>query len=225
LEGTSNKLGTLNKEMSTASVIQSHAGHLNFYTTLLKQDGIAKSQKSFGPKLLSEGITINPFTNICDIRFIITSELDRDGNNILKGHGVHKELFSERLFGHNGLPSIKHLSQHLIKRWGSNVSTWNKLTAANTFFEFSIVRAASYQGSDDSGVGKGVNYATSNNSGKSKRYDYVNVKVIVGKNGEDVEDYVVAQVLLILQLHAYEKKENKRVLKQSRWFLSYNIWK
>jgi len=44
--GTSIKLGTLNKEMSTASVIQSHAGHLTFYTTLLIQDGIAKSEKA-----------------------------------------------------------------------------------------------------------------------------------------------------------------------------------
>jgi len=77
--GTSKKLGTLNNEMSTASVIQSHAGHLNFYTTLLKQDGIAKSQKSFGPKLVSVGITMNPFTNICNIGSIIISELVREG--------------------------------------------------------------------------------------------------------------------------------------------------
>jgi len=31
--GTSKRLGTLVKEMTTASVIQSHSGHLNFYTT------------------------------------------------------------------------------------------------------------------------------------------------------------------------------------------------
>jgi len=77
----------------------------------------------FGPKSFSEGITINPFTNICEILFVITSELDREGSNFLKGHEVQKEFFSEILFGHNGLPSIKYLSQYLIKKWGSNVST------------------------------------------------------------------------------------------------------
>ena len=216
--GTSKRLGTLNKEMSTASVIQSHAGHLNFYTTLLKDDGVAKCQKSFGPKLVSEDLVINPFTNICDIRFTITSELDRDGNNILKGCGVHRELFNDKLFGHSSLPSTKHLSQYLKRRWGNKVPTWNKLTKENTLCEFSIIRAASYQGSQDSGVGKGVIYATTNNSGKGKRYDYVNVKVVQEENGEEVEGYAVAQVLLILQGHSYEMKENKRVLKSSQWF-------
>jgi len=44
----------------------------------------------------------------------------------------------------------------------------------------------------------------SNNLGKGKRYAYVIVKLIVDENGEDVEDYVVAQTLFILQLHVYE---------------------
>ena len=217
--GTSKRLGTLNKEMSTASVIQSHAMHLNFYTKLLKDDGISQCQKAFGPKVTNDSLTINPFTNVCDIRFVITSDLDRDGNNILRGHGIHRDLFKDSLFGHSGLPSIKHLSQHLKRRWGNNVSTWTKLTKANSLGEFSIVRAASYQGSKDSAVGKGVIYATSNYRGEGKRYDYVKVKVVVeDQHGEEVEDYAVAQVLLILQAHAYEMKENKRVLKHSQWF-------
>ena len=102
--------------MSTASVIQSHAGHLNFYTTLLKVDGIARCQKAFGPKVINEGLTINPFTNICDIRFVITSDLDRNGNNILKGHGVHRDLYEDILFGYCDLSSSKHSSQHLKRR-------------------------------------------------------------------------------------------------------------
>jgi len=40
--GTSKRLGRLVKEMTTASVIQSHSGHLNFYTTLNQDDGISK---------------------------------------------------------------------------------------------------------------------------------------------------------------------------------------
>ena len=160
---------------------------------------VAKCQKSFGPKLVSEDLVINPFTNICDIRFTITSELDRDGTNILKGCGVHRELFNDRLFGHSSLPSTKHLSQYLKRRWGNKVPTWNKLTKENTLCEFSIIRAASYQGSQDSGVGKGVIYATTNNSGKGKRYDYINVKVVQEENGEEVEGYAVAQVLFPLR--------------------------
>ena len=40
--GTSKRLGTLVKEMTTASVIQSCAGHLKFYTTLQEDNGITK---------------------------------------------------------------------------------------------------------------------------------------------------------------------------------------
>jgi len=54
-------------------------------------------------------------------------------------------------------------------------------------------------------LGKESAMLRQNNSGKGKRYDYVNVKVIVDENGEDVEDYIVAQILLILHLHAFEK--------------------
>jgi len=46
----------------------------------------------------------------------------------------------------------------------------------DTIFEFIIVRAVSYEGSKDSGVGKGIIYAMSKHSGRFKRYDYVTVK-------------------------------------------------
>jgi len=45
----------------------------------------------------------------------------------------------------------------------------------NTNIEFSIVRCITYEGSKDSGVGKGVIYATANNVGKGQRYDYFTV--------------------------------------------------
>lgn len=48
--GTSKRHETLVKEMTTASVIQSHAGHLNFYTTLKLTNGINKCEEKLGPK-------------------------------------------------------------------------------------------------------------------------------------------------------------------------------
>ena len=39
--GTSKRLGTLVKEMTTATIIQSHAGHLRFYTTLLQKEEVS----------------------------------------------------------------------------------------------------------------------------------------------------------------------------------------
>jgi len=46
--GTSKKLGKLVKEMTTASVIQSCAGQLKFYTTLQEDKGITKCFKMLG---------------------------------------------------------------------------------------------------------------------------------------------------------------------------------
>jgi len=71
----------------------------------------------------------------------------------------------------------------------------------------------SYEGSKDGGVGKGVIYAMSKNSGRFKRYDYVTVKV----NIDDILVDQVAQVLMILQVFKYGMKENKRVLNKSVW--------
>jgi hypothetical protein len=213
--GTSKRHGTLVKEMTTASVIQSCAGHLNFYTTLKQMDGVSNCQQKFGPKPGSDDFTINPFTNVCDIRFIITSDKDSKGNNILVGCGPNDYLFNEgKFFGHSSLPNQTHISQYLRKRY--NNKTWNAMTKQDTMYEFSIVRAASYEGSKDSGVGKGVLYAMSKNSGTFKRYDYVTVKVDI----DDVWVDQVAQVLMILQAHKYEiNDKNNRVLKTSVWYL------
>jgi len=70
------------KEITTASVIQSCGGHLKFYITLQREDGITKCIKVFGPKTIGDGLVINAFGNISDIRFIATSQLDTDGFNI-----------------------------------------------------------------------------------------------------------------------------------------------
>jgi len=78
--GISKRLGTLVKEMTKATVIQSHFGHLNIYTTLKQNDGISKYEVKFVPNKESDGITINALTNICDIRFVITSENMRGGD-------------------------------------------------------------------------------------------------------------------------------------------------
>jgi len=59
--------------MTTASVIQSCAGHLKFYTTLQREDGITKCSKDFGPKSIGDGLTINAFYQLSDIRLIATS--------------------------------------------------------------------------------------------------------------------------------------------------------
>jgi len=222
--GTSKRLGTLVKEMTTASVVQSHSGHLDFYSTLKQMDGISKCQEKFGPPP-SKDFTINAFENICDVRFIITSEKDREGFNILKGCGLNKHIFDDdvkySLFGHSSLPSKKHLTQHLRKRYFNQENqVWNQMISANTMFEFSIVRAATTEGSKESGVGKGVIYAMSKNAGRNKRYDYVTVKVIEEIDGEEVEVDQVAQVLMMLQVHKFKmNNENKRVLKQSVWLL------
>ena len=90
----------------------------------------------------------------------------------------------------------------------------------NTMFEFSIVRAASYEGSEESGVGKGVLYAMSKNNGKFKWYDFVTVKVLYEEDGVEKEVDQVAQILSIIQLHLYElNNKNERVEKRCVWYL------
>jgi len=42
--GTSKRYGTLTKEMTTVSDIQSCAGHFNYYTTLKQIDGVSNCQ-------------------------------------------------------------------------------------------------------------------------------------------------------------------------------------
>jgi len=81
----------------------------------------------------------------------------------------------------------------------------------DTNVEFSIVRCIAYEGSKDSGVGNGVIYATANNAGKGPRYDYVTVNTTYTdeKTDNDVVSTVVAQVIIILQVHAYEDIRNK----------------
>ena len=208
--GTSKRKNTIDKEMLNATIAQSHAGHFDFSITLLEEDGVAQCQKSFGPKESSEGLTINPFTNVSDIRFVVTSEQDSEGNNILKGVGRNKHLFKESLFVHSSLSSSKFISQQLSKI--SSHEMWDKITEENTMYEFSIVRCASYEGSKDSDVGKGVIYA------RGKRYDYVNVKVEQEENGEFTEGYQVAQVLLMLQCHKHKNIGGKRVHQSTKWF-------
>lgn len=218
--GTSKKLGTLTKEMFTASMIQTMAGHLKFYATLSSEDGISNCKQKFGPKIVSDGLIINAFTNVADIRFVVTSVLDKDGiTYILKGVGSNKELFQESIFVHNSLPSSKHLSQYLHSYFKERV--WNAMTIENTMVEFSIVRCMSYEGSKESNVGKGVLYATADNFGKGPRYDFITVKTEQTNNtGEIVDSYDLAQVLIIIQVHVYEYKENKRVLKnENNWYL------
>jgi len=53
--GTSKRIGTLVKVMTTASIIQSCARHLKFYTTLQREDGITKCLKDLGPKTIGDG--------------------------------------------------------------------------------------------------------------------------------------------------------------------------
>ncbi len=50
--GTSKRLSTLVKEMTAASVTQSCAGHLKFYTTLKAEDGISKCLKTLDQNLV-----------------------------------------------------------------------------------------------------------------------------------------------------------------------------
>jgi len=73
--GTSKRLDTLVKALTTASVLQSCAGHLKFYTTLQREDGITKCLKEFGPRTIGDCLVIHAFGNIFDIRFVVTSQL------------------------------------------------------------------------------------------------------------------------------------------------------
>jgi len=99
------------KQITTASVIQSYAGHLKFYTILQKDKGITKCLKEFRPKTIGDGLVINALPDIFDIRFIATSDLYTDGEtNVLIGIGIHSDLFDKDIFGYNSLPSIKKVS-------------------------------------------------------------------------------------------------------------------
>ncbi len=221
--GTSKRLGTLVKEMTTASVIQSCAGHLKFYTTLHREDGITKCEKAFGPKNVGNALVIDAFGNISDIRFIVTSQLDKDGYNILRGTGKKCHLFEENdtIFGHSGVSNSTKLSEYLRDEFSDRA--WDDITSEDTNVEFSIVRCITYEGSKDSGVGKGVIYATAKNGKKGPpRYDYVTVKTTYRdeKTGKDVVSNVVAQVIMIIQVHVYEDIRNKNEqTKYSKWYL------
>ena len=218
--GTSKRSGTLVKEMHCASVVQSYTGHIEFYATLLEEDGLNESLKQFGPQDEKDDLTINPFTNIADIHFIPTI-LDTDGIPILKGCGKKTKEFTESLFGHTSLPSIKHLSWHIKNYFvKEEKALWDEITKENSIYEFNIVRAASYEGDKDSGVGKGVIYAMYNKKTKAIRHDFVNVKVIYDdKNGQTTEGIQVAQVLSMIQLHTYTRNDkNKRVIGSTAWY-------
>ena len=204
--------------MTTASVIQSCAGHLQFYTTLQHNKGITKCLEEFGPITIGDGLVIKAFDNISDIRFIATSELYKDGEtNVLISVGIHSDLFDKAIFYHNSLPSFNKLSYYIKSRF-KNV--WNHIISENTNTEFSVVRAVSYTGSKESGVGKGVIYATANNAGKGPRYDFVTVNTNYAdeETGEEVVNYDVAQVLMIIQVHVYQNIQNKREEKSSKWY-------
>ena len=131
----------------------------------------------------------------------------------MEGVGLNKKLFNNSIFRHNNLPSSKHLSQYLRSNFKDIV--WNAMTMEDTLVEFSIVRSVSYEGSKDSGIGKGVIYATAGHLGKGPRYDYIIVKTkrTDEVTKEVVVHYELAQVLMILQVNIYESLENKRVLK------------
>ena len=83
----------------------------------------------------------------------------------------------------------------------------------DTNVEFRILRCITYEGSKDSGVGKGIIYATANNAGKGPRYDYVTVKTTYtdDKTDKDVVSNVVAQVIMILKVVVYVKFAIKRI--------------
>jgi hypothetical protein len=89
----------------------------------------------------------------------------------------------------------------------------------NTMHEFSIVRAVTYEGSEDSDVGKGVIYAMPDTDNNVKRYDYVNVKVeYQNDQGEDIEGYQAAQVLSIIQKHSYTTTNDNKRVDSTEWF-------
>jgi hypothetical protein len=146
---------------------------------------------------------------------------------MLKGVGIHADLFedSENLFGHSGLKSHNYLSKYLRKYFTDNYSEglWTAMTKENTNTEFSIVRCVTYEGSKESGVGEGVIYATAGDKSNDKgpRYDYVTVSIkYEDDKGEKVESNVVAQVIMIIQLHVFQIVGNKRVVRnENRWFL------
>jgi len=74
--------------------------------------------EAFGPQHAGDGLVINIFSNITDIRFIATSDLYTDGKiNILIGVGIHSKLFDKAIFGHNSLASIKKLSYYIKSRY------------------------------------------------------------------------------------------------------------
>jgi len=50
------------------------------------------------------------------------------------------------------------------------------MTMEDTNVEFRILRCITYEVSKNSGVGKGIIYATANNAGKGPRYDFVTLK-------------------------------------------------
>jgi len=205
--GTSRRKSTIEKEMLNATVVQSHSRHLEFRNILLEESGAAQFQKTYGPNNENEDLIFNPFSNIADIRFIVTKEKDDRNNNILKGTGLHREKFKETLFKHSGLSNSSQLSQQLRKLCYQEM--WNKISEENTMYEFSIVRAATYEGSTTSGVGSGAIYAMS----KENRYDYVNVLVSY------TDALQVAQVLSIIQLHHMKlNNKNKRINHSTRWF-------
>jgi len=84
---------------------------LKFTQPCIQLDGIKICVKAFVPKIVGDGIVINPFKNVSDIRFIATSDLYTDGkSNILIGVGPHSELLDKQLFRHNSVPSFKRFS-------------------------------------------------------------------------------------------------------------------
>ena len=95
------------------------------------------------------------------------------------------------------------------------------MTMEDTNVEFRILRSITYEGSKNSGVGKGIIYATANKAGKGPRYNYVTVKTTYTdeKTGKDVVSNVVAQVKMILKVHVYDDIRNKKDSKYSKWYL------
>jgi len=122
--------------MTTASDIQSCAGHLQFYTTLPQDKGITKCLEN-SDKTIGDGLVIMAFDNISDIRFIATSDLYTDGEtDVLIGVGIHSDLFDKDIFGRNRLPSLKKLSYYISSRFKN---AWNHIISENTSTEFSVL--------------------------------------------------------------------------------------
>ena len=85
------------------------------------------------------------------------------------------------------------------------------MTIEDTNVEFRTPRCITFEGSKNSGVGKGIIYATANNAGKGPRYDNVTVNTTYTdeKTGKDIVSKVVAQVIMILLVQIYEEIEKK----------------